>query len=513
MNKGIIAGVWMGVAALANPVFCLGQIKAKLESYNNQPGETNSNAPGKTFTYGSVGTVPKAVTFGGKECLKVTWQGKESYGGWGKGLGLPIELEQKKNYLNITLANTSPEAITLQLILQEDDNKDGVFREEDDDAWTSSIRVEPSAGWQLFSVPLAAFTDQNKGGDGVFNVSPTEGSLLAFMINFPDLSGKANTWNWYVNEVSLSDQELFMAEAPLAAAVLKESQPKKTAGEWQHVGDAVGSDKMLLGKNRLFANISYSMGRFINPAGLGNAVKQGEAQPVELTENQPAQSRPMFRNALVLTTRARLFEEVYLSGTFFKNFNPNTIQVWTADYSYSLGRYNWRPNTFSYGYENYMDNRYDDHQSFIRKFLQGYYFVSYGHELPARYLAPLKIDNTSNVRISYFVRYASHYRDINNNLHGGLLEGKPVAGLSLRYTIARSIYVESAVYQYIKPASRKMPWDPDYSYGFGYFNYKSFRASVTYANWIANRFPWNPKELKPYGVLDGDLRLTLNFNW
>jgi hypothetical protein len=76
------------------------------------------------------------------------------------------------------------------------------------------------------------------------------------------------------------------------------------------------------------------------------------------------------------------------------------------------------------------------------------------------------------------------------------------------------MYVESAVYYYPEEKLKKAPWDPDYSYGFGYFDWRSFRLSVTYGNWAVNRFPWNEQTDYPhYGFLDGNFRIIANWIW
>ena len=124
----------------------------------------------------------------------------------------------------------------------------------------------------------------------------------------------------------------------------------------------------------------------------------------------------------------------------------------------------------------------------------------------------IRIDSTSNIRFNYFVRHAIKYKDQFENIYGG--NGRTTFGVSANYMIARSIYIESAVYFYLNAAQVKQPWDPDFSYGFGYFDYRPFRFSLTYGNWVINRFPWNPaSNYTYYGLLDGNLRLIFNYSW
>jgi hypothetical protein len=267
----------------------------------------------------------------------------------------------------------------------------------------------------------------------------------------------------------------------------------KKPREWVSMRDVFHSDEYLMGRRIFSGNISYNTGRVI--------INDGKELHSEV------------RSALSLFTRVSIIEEVSLNTTFYKNFNPRANQQWISDFTYSLGRYNWKPKTINYGYENYINNRYSDNfETLKNKFLQGYYFISMGHNLPDKLMSFIRIDSTSNIRFNYFVRHSLRYKDQFENIYSG--NGKTSFGVSANYMIARSIYIESAVYFYLDAAKVKQPWDPDFSYGFGYFDYRPFRFSLTYGNWVINRFPWNPPtNYTYYGLLDGNLRLIFNYSW
>ncbi len=216
------------------------------------------------------------------------------------------------------------------------------------------------------------------------------------------------------------------------------------------------------------------------------------------------------RNATSFHLLTRVVEEVYISTTFYKDWNPNARAPWISDFNYAFGRYNWRPKTWSYGYENYAPNKYSDSPDvLLRKFLQGNFFVSYNNGLFQRLMDRLHVGN-SNLIITPFLRYSFNFIDENQNIQKGF--GKPNMGLALRYNIWKNFYAESAVYAYISP-KYKQPWDPDYTYGFGYFDYRPFRFSFTYGNWVINRFPWNESNFPNYGFLDGNFRFIFNWAW
>lgn len=258
--------------------------------------------------------------------------------------------------------------------------------------------------------------------------------------------------------------------------------------------DVFHYDNLLLGKNRISGNISYNTCRVMVDDG-------------ERVHNE-------YRSAIGIFTRIRFFEEFSYNSTFYKDFNPLAATRWISDYSYSIGRYNWRPKKFNYGYENYINNKYSDsYKTFSKKFMEGYYFVSYSHNLSDSLTKKIRLDSTTNVKLIYFTRYSIRYRDENEVVHGSLFNGKPTMGAAIRATLFLNIYIESAVYFYFNPAVQKQPWDPDFTYGFGYFDWRSFRCSVTYGNWAVNRFPWNKSAYPRYGFLDGNFKIAFNYIW
>jgi len=289
----------------------------------------------------------------------------------------------------------------------------------------------------------------------------------------------------------------------LAGQILVEEPPKMLYYEMTHerirnfwkmkdMRDVTHKNILLMGTNRISGNISYNAGRIV--------INNGEKRQDEM------------RSAIGFFTRIRFFEQFSANATFYKDFNPHAAARWTSNYTYAIARYNWKPKTLSFGYENYINNRYsDDLQTFGNKFQEGYYFIAYNSGLSDSLTQRISLDNSTSLRFTYFFRYAIKYRIADEKLRGGLFTGKPTIGASCRFTIIWRIYAEAAVYFY--PISRKAPWDPDYSYGFGYFDWRSFRISLTYGNWAVNRFPWNKSYYSYYGFLDGNFKIAANWIW
>jgi hypothetical protein len=273
--------------------------------------------------------------------------------------------------------------------------------------------------------------------------------------------------------------------------------------DWRDMRDVLHYDKYLLGRGRIMGNISYNTGRVL---------LEGENHAV----------RSETRQAIAYYTRIRFLEEFSVNSTFYKDYNPRAAAPWVADYTYAVGRYNWKNHKLNFGYENNIQNQYTDNfRDFGAKFMQGYYFLSLNEFLGDSAAKKIMLDkNSTSVRFIFFARYAIKYSDENFNIKGGLFTGKPTLGAGFHYTIGWNIYIESAAYYYFNRTLYQQAWDPDYTYGFGYFNYRSFRVSLTYGNWAINRFPWNKPSYSIYqttyhlyGLQDGNFRIALNWMW
>lgn len=291
----------------------------------------------------------------------------------------------------------------------------------------------------------------------------------------------------------------------LSAQIVIEEEPKrlyyefaikriKDPKQWKNFRDVFHKDKALMGKNRILGGISYNTGRV-------------------LVTGSDGKTKEEYRQAIAFNTRIRFYEQFSFNTTFYIDFNKQARARWISDYSYTLARYHYKLYKFNYGYENYLDNKYSDNRhQFWEKFLEGYYFISYNYGITENFRNKIALDQTTNIKIVPFVRYAFRYRDEVEREHGSPINGKSTLGLAVRYTIYRNVYIEGAAYYYPEQF-KQMPWDPDYSYGFGYFDWRSFRLSLTYGNWAINRWPGRKTNYPAYGFLDGQFRVVANWIW
>lgn len=140
-----------------------------------------------------------------KSDLLVEWQGTEKFGGWGKGVGANIELDPLTDYLNfrVYLPECNGKEERIKVLLGEDDNEDAIFEEDQDDIWGCKVTISAKDGWQLISIPLKDFTDENAGGDGIFNVTRRGGlHTITFVLDQPDKYVQGE--RWYFDFINIS---------------------------------------------------------------------------------------------------------------------------------------------------------------------------------------------------------------------------------------------------------------------------------------------------------------------
>lgn len=152
------------------------------------------------FTYGSIKTSigtpdeKSESNYIGNRSLQVVKNESVVFGGWGKGVGANVELFQELDYLDFYIKTIqSSTALNIKIQLQEDDNGNGTFEKEQDDVWVYTLPLkEETAAWELISLPLDKFSDENPAGDGVFNVNYKQGKLICLIISFVNPSVSAS---------------------------------------------------------------------------------------------------------------------------------------------------------------------------------------------------------------------------------------------------------------------------------------------------------------------------------
>ncbi len=152
-------------------------------------------------------------------CMKVVWKGgKDGYGGWGKGVGQNLDLDEKKDYFTFRFYNPRNNGSDfIKIIIQEDDNDDGIYQENKDDEWVYKAHVTAKDEWQMASIPLRAFYDNNKGGDGKFNVT-RKGGIHNVAFSFEKNDRYSPGRMWYFDFICFTSEKIKDAKGEMTTA-------------------------------------------------------------------------------------------------------------------------------------------------------------------------------------------------------------------------------------------------------------------------------------------------------
>ena len=217
------------------------------------------------------------------------------------------------------------------------------------------------------------------------------------------------------------------------------------------------------------------------------------------------------RNSVNLNFDFNLYKHLHLRTAFYVDMNTSpTKPPFLSDLFYQIGWYDWHNKSFSFGYENYQPHNLFQKNGrktdWMENFRRGFFFASYNYDLLSR-RSGMKYDESSQIRIVPGIRYYYEYSDKYGVNKAG--NSKIALSTATRWTIAKGIYIEGAVYYY-PVKDTKLPWDADYTYGFGIFDWRAFKMNFSYGNWIANRFPGNEKEME-HDFFNGEVKAT--FTW
>ena len=183
--------------------------------------------------------------------------------------------------------------------------------------------------------------------------------------------------------------------------------------------------------------------------------------------------------------------------------------VFKRDFTYSFGYDDWHPYTFSLVYSNFGTNKLFPRKSKGEKFTS---FEEGGISFGWKFLIPEEIeklfliDQNAHIGCSLNLNMAPRYTDIKTSSRKSW---KQNFSLGCKYPIYDWIYFNATVYYY-PDKDQQQPFDPDFTYGFGYFDWHPGTVSIQYNNFAGNRFPWR-KQKDAGGFFDGSL--TISWSW
>ena len=198
--------------------------------------------------------------------------------------------------------------------------------------------------------------------------------------------------------------------------------------------------------------------------------------------------------------------------TLYKYLDESRQAPWNGDFTYVFGYDDWHPNTVSLVYANYGGNRFAPDASRderVTRFDEGTISLGYKWVLPKWMERWFTVHDTGGVGLRASYHLTPRYVDDRCVCRR---DAKHALSLGLRYVIHTWWYAEITLYGYPVP-SQKQPWDPDFTYTLGYFDWHPGTFALQYSNYSGNRYPWNASSRDTGRVKDGSLSLSWSWAW
>lgn len=196
-------------------------------------------------------------------------------------------------------------------------------------------------------------------------------------------------------------------------------------------------------------------------------------------------------------------------GFYYLDQKTSKLMPWLPDYALMITRDKYMPGTFFWGYSNFGSNKFSNSlETQLDVLASGSFYGGYRFGIPDKLMRLIKIDSTSDFITYLQLNYTCRYFNRQGLLTGGAFNGKPILVHAVNYILLKGIYVNFSVFYHLR-ADIRMPWEPDFAYGFGLANGKPWRVSFSYTNGN-NKFPWREEKIQSgftYGTF------TLGFNY
>ena len=166
----------------------------------------------------------------GDRVLKLHLDWQSGIGVFGKATSRFFELNASNDKLNFYFLNNSSSTLPLKIKLTEDDDNNNYFEFWTDDSWTYTQQIPSAGGWQLFSIPLNQFIDENTGGNGIFDASYTGAGGMLFSISFHFSKNQdVSSETYFIDMICFSDGNM-----PTGSTVVE--LPDKSAADYCELG-------------------------------------------------------------------------------------------------------------------------------------------------------------------------------------------------------------------------------------------------------------------------------------
>lgn len=230
---------------------------------------------------------------------------------------------------------------------------------------------------------------------------------------------------------------------------------------------------------------------------------EGEASQGELTSRSPRVS---------LAVKYAIQGNWFARASVYRYLDQSRLSSWNPEFAYGFGYDNWRPGTVSVTYDNQGGNRFRPDRGAgeaVTRLEEGTFGTTYKIPVP-RWVEGIFVPRPDNrLSAAVGVQITPRFRREGAPERG---EWKRSVSLTVRNRVFRWFFVEARALYYPVPGQQQ-PWDPDFTYAFGYANWTPGAVSVQYSNYAANRFPWSHRPTSGGHFRDGGLSVSWSQAW
>ncbi|WP_299006551.1 hypothetical protein [uncultured Shewanella sp.] len=224
-----------------------------------------------------------------------------------------------------------------------------------------------------------------------------------------------------------------------------------------------------------------------------------------------ATSGPSNQNkTATLSLKYSILGNWFISGTAYYYFDENLQQPWNPDYTYVFGYSDWRPYTLSLLYSNYGGNRFSPEPGQkSTEFGQGTWSLGWKFPVgePWRDWFSFTEEGAIGCQLDY--NYTPEFFDLASSEYH---TGQQTISLGCKYAIIGNWYVNGTAFYYLD-SGQKQPWNPDYTYGFGYFDWRPGTITIQYNNYSGNRWNSSDRGEDTGRFIDGSISISYSFTF
>lgn len=310
----------------------------------------------------------------------------------------------------------------------------------------------------LFGKVLLAF---QPAGAAYFSTS-SDGNYFNHIVPLAETTKKSDVF--YKNNISASndvESEIWTGIKSSFALPFDEWQQKKYPSEWRNLISGFSG--------------GFSFGYPLTKS----TIQSGSGREGDLSANNISYSASL---------KYKPIGSWFISAAVIEYEKSSLQRPWNPDFVYTFGYSDWRPYTLSLVYANYGGNRLNPDRAKGEKatiFKQGAWGLGWKFPIPQKYSKHITFTENGRIGCNVGLSFVPEYFDAKSS---ELKKWKKAGNFGCKYTIYGAWYVNFTAFYYFDK-TQQQPWNPDFTYGFGYFDWRPGTITVQYNNYSGNRWP------------------------